>query len=189
MPDVIKIGKTNNYEERMRNLEKNGYCQVNGLKRFFAIKVFNYDVKEKLLQEIFADKRLGNTELFCIDPELVMSLLTEFGGKIIHLETKEQDNEKEIALLSKISEQSRLFTFEKKGLKKGDIITFTKDKNIVAKVVGNREVEYMGKNWKLSALTLQLFKERGEVNKSGAYQGAAYFEYNGKKLKDLPDIC
>ena len=53
---------------------------------------------------------------------------------------------------------------------------------------GEREVEYNGQVWKLSPLTYKIFEERGELNTSGAYQGAAYFEYNGKKLKDLPDI-
>jgi len=26
------------------------------------------------------------------------------------------------------------------------------------------------------------------LNKSGAYQGAAYWQYKGEKLKDLPDV-
>lgn len=36
---LVKIGKTNtaNYPERMRALEANGYYNVAGLKRFFAI--------------------------------------------------------------------------------------------------------------------------------------------------------
>ena len=67
------------------------------------------------------------------------------------------------------------------------IVTFIKDKNEKAKVVGEREVEYKGHIWKLSPLVRHLFENRSEVNKSGAYQGAAYFEYNGTKLKDLPD--
>ncbi len=35
---LIKIGQTGsqNYQERMRNLESNGYYNVSGLKRFFA---------------------------------------------------------------------------------------------------------------------------------------------------------
>lgn len=33
---LIKIGKTDNYERRMKELEKNGYRNVTGLKREFA---------------------------------------------------------------------------------------------------------------------------------------------------------
>ena len=52
---LIKIGKTqaNNFQERMRHLEANGYYNVAGLKKFFAIEVDNYEEKETLLQEIF----------------------------------------------------------------------------------------------------------------------------------------
>ncbi len=190
MPTIIKIGRTEEkqFKERMRKLETDGYNQMNGLKRYFAIKVSNYIGKERLLQDVFAQQRIGKTELFCLDAELVVSLLTEFGGKIIYPETQDNNNEKEIATLSKTITQNRLFSFYKKGIPEGAIVTFIKDKDITAKVVGDREVEYQGDTWKLSGLARKLFEDRGEVNKSGAYQGAAYFEYKGKKLKDLPDI-
>jgi len=45
---LIKIGQTgnNNYQERMRNLEANGYYNVVGLRRFFAIELEDYEDKE-----------------------------------------------------------------------------------------------------------------------------------------------
>jgi hypothetical protein len=61
-------------------------------------------------------------------------------------------------------------------------------KQIAAKVAGEREVEYDGQIWKLSPLTYKIFEQKGELNSSGAYQGAAYWQYKGKKLKDLPDL-
>ena len=38
---LIKIGQTdaNNYQERMRNLEANGYYNVSGLKRFLRLNL------------------------------------------------------------------------------------------------------------------------------------------------------
>ena len=59
---------------------------------------------------------------------------------------------------------------------------------IVAKIVGEREVEYGGQRWFLSPLVRKIFEDRNQVNDSGAYQGAAYFCFDGKKLKDLPDV-
>ena len=52
---LIKIGKTgsSNFESRMYNLERNGYANVTGLKRRFAIEVEDYDAKEELLDTIF----------------------------------------------------------------------------------------------------------------------------------------
>ena len=48
VPGLIKIGKTgtNSFEQRMYNLEHNGYCNVTALKRAFAIEDEGYDEKE-----------------------------------------------------------------------------------------------------------------------------------------------
>ena len=69
---LIKIGKTDNYERRMKELEKNGYRNVPGLKREFAIELDDYDEKETLLQTIFSKSKLGDTELFSIDIETLI---------------------------------------------------------------------------------------------------------------------
>lgn len=185
---LIKIGQTgiNNYQERMRNLEANGYYNVAGLKRFFAIELEDYEDKENLLKEIFNKHQVGNSELFALDYELVKQLLLSFDGKIIF--PKGTDKEKEFDEVSEVRKESRLFTFYKKGLKNGDIIVFKDDEEITAKIVGEREVEYGGQIWKLSPLAYKLYEQRGELNSSGAYAGADYFKYNGKILRALPDI-
>jgi len=185
---LIKIGQTGtkNYPERMRFLEANGYSNVSGLKRFFAMEIDEYIDKENLIHEIFSKHRVGDSELFALDYELVKQLLLSFDGDIIYPENI--DKEKEFDNVSEVRTQSGLFSFYKKGLKNGDEVIFIQDKNITAKVCGEREVEYQGQTWKLSPLTYKIFEEKDELNSSGAYQGANYFEYQGQKLKDLPDI-
>lgn len=86
VPGLIKIGKTgsDNFDSRMYNLERNGYSNVVGLKRHFAIEVDDYDAKEILLDDIFSKSRLENTELFALDVNLVVSLLSSFEGKQIY---------------------------------------------------------------------------------------------------------
>jgi len=185
---LIKIGQTGtkNYPERMRFLEANGYSNVSGLKRFFAMEIDEYVDKENLIHEIFSKHRVGDSELFALDYELVKQLLLSFDGDIIYPENI--DKEKEFDNVSEVRTQSSLFSFYKKGLKNGDEVIFIQDKNIKAEVCGEREVEYQGQTWKLSPLTYKIFEEKNELNPSGAYQGANYFEYNRTKLKDLPDI-
>ena len=184
---LLKIGQagSKNFQERMRFLEANGYYNVVGLKRFFAIELDDYVEKEKLIHDIFNKHRVGESELFALDQELLRQLLLSFEGKMIFPENINQ--EKEFEKVSKVRKQSELFSFYKKGLKNGDEIYFVKDKSIVAKVCGEREVEYSGQVWKLSPLVYKIFEERDELNSSGAYQGAAYFEFQGKKLKDILD--
>lgn len=87
---LIKIGKTGSgqYQERMRFLEANGYYNVVGLKRFFAIEVEDYDDKEALLHEIFSKHRVGTSELFALEYDLVKQLLLSFDGQVFIRRTK-----------------------------------------------------------------------------------------------------
>lgn len=86
VPGLIKIGKTgtNNFESRMYTLEHNGYYNVTGLKRRFAIEVDDYDEKEQLLDTIFSKSKVTGSELFAVDINLVVQLLSSFDGKVIY---------------------------------------------------------------------------------------------------------
>lgn len=105
---VIKIGKTdiNNFESRMYNLERNGYFNVNCLKREFAIEVDNYSDKEALLDRIFNKSQIGNSELFAIDIDLAKQLLSAFEGKVIY--PKENKNDIFIKATDAVKEKEEL---------------------------------------------------------------------------------
>ena len=89
VPGLIKIGKTglNNFDSRMSTLERNGYANITGLRRYFAIEVDDYDEKEIMLDEIFSKSRVVNTELFALDVDLVVQLLSSFDGVQVYPET------------------------------------------------------------------------------------------------------
>ena len=76
----------------MRTLEGNGYKNITGLKRQFAIEVDDYSEKETLLKSIFDIARIGQTEFFALNIDLVKQLLSSFEGTIIYPaeETKEE---------------------------------------------------------------------------------------------------
>lgn len=67
----------------------------------------------------------------------------------------------------------------------GEDINFIADPSIVAHIVGDKEVEFEGKKWKLSPLTKEIQTRRGTLSPSGSYQGAQYWEYDGMKLADI----
>lgn len=185
---LIKIGKTGakSYDERMRFLEKNGYGNVAGLRRFFAIEVEDYDDKEALIHEIFSKHQVGDSELFALDYELAQQLLLAFDGKIFY--PKNTNKEKEFDEVTDSRKKGKAFTFYNKGIANGSEITFLKDENIKAVVCGEKEVEFEGEVFKLSPLAREIYTRRGEANLSGAYQGAAHWKFNDKILKDLPDV-
>lgn len=84
VPGLIKIGKTktDQFKNRMYILEHNGYCNVTGLQRAFAIEVDDYDEKEQLLHTIFEKSRVDDTELFAVDVNVVIQLLSSFEGQM-----------------------------------------------------------------------------------------------------------
>ena len=89
---LIKIGKTKSdqFDNRMYTLEHNGYCNVTGLKRSFAIEVEDYDEKEELLHKIFDKSRVPNTELFALDLNLAILLMSSLEGTQIYPQTSVQ---------------------------------------------------------------------------------------------------
>ena len=94
VPGLIKIGKTRKdcYNDRMYNLERHGYNNVTGLKRRFAIEVEDYQEKENMLDTLFEKNSVGNSELFALDIDMVIQLLSSFEGKQLYPEneTKQQ---------------------------------------------------------------------------------------------------
>lgn len=118
VPGLIKIGKTgsDNFEQRMYNLEHDGYRNVTALKRAFAIEVEGYDEKEKLLHTIFEKSRLSDTELFAIDVNIVAQLLSSFDGNMIYPvdETKEAIFDEATDNTSGKVIPNGIYTFERK---------------------------------------------------------------------------
>lgn len=178
---LIKIGKTqtSQFENRMSTLEQNGYWNVNGLKRFFAVEVDDYDEKEKLLHTVFSKSQVANSELFALDKELAKNMLMSFDGKVIF----PYSNEKEKVVKNK--PKSNL-NFRSLGIPVGSNLVFTGDESIIVTTIDNENrVSYSGMIKSLSSMAKYLFEQLGKANKSGAYQGGAYFKYNNQKLIDI----
>lgn len=91
---LVKIGKTgiDNFEQRMSQLENNGYRRIAVLTREFAIEVEDYDAKETLLHELFSKSRVGSSELFSIDIDLVKQLMSSFEGRVIYPKDEKKDD-------------------------------------------------------------------------------------------------
>lgn len=96
VPGLIKIGKTatNHFDDRMYILERNGYNNVTGLQRRFAIEVEDYDEKERILDEIFAKARVPGSELFALDINLAIELLASFEGHQVYPKTSTESKNK-----------------------------------------------------------------------------------------------
>ena len=177
VPGLIKIGKTgsDNFDKRMQILENNGYSNVTGFKRVFAIEVDKYDEKEKMLHNIFEKSRVADTELFALDVNLVTELLSSFAGTIIFPKTETREEIFDTAtenIKSKLIPNGR-YKFEKK--KKSD-------NNKIVKATA----EVKNGNWKLlKGSVLGISEDAGVSQKAKSIREKLPLDNNGKLLEDV----
>ena len=119
---LIKIGRTTDFQSRMKHLEDNGYRNVAGLKRQFAIELDNHEEIEQLLDDLFDKSRVGNTELFSLDINKIIQLLSSLDGKQIYPtnETKQEvfENATEIIQSQMIPDGEYFLSRKIKGVEK-----------------------------------------------------------------------
>ena len=183
---LIKIGKTTrgSFESRMYNLEHNGYANVTGLKRKFAIEVEDCDEKETLLDTIFNKSQVPGTELFALDVNQVIQLLSAFDGEVVYpkSENKEalfEDATEKVQKQSEPGDKRTRFRFSEVGIPVGAELQYIHDSSIKVQVSDDTHIIYKGDIWSMSKLAQKLLKRSSPV------QGALHFSYKGKRLTDL----
>ncbi len=186
---LIKIGKSEpkQFKERMRHLERNGYYNVAGLKKYFAMELSDYSEKERLIQEIFNKHRVEDSELFALDKELVKQLLLAFDGRVIFPENLNKEEAFDETVKVREAEGKNKILRSELGIKNGDTLVFKDDSQITCKNINDSEVEYEGEIHSLSGLTHKIMKSRGLLNPSGKYQGNRYWEFGGRSITQIRD--
>jgi hypothetical protein len=184
MPETIKIGITDNLERRVKELDNTSVALP--FECYYAVEVNDASKIEKKMHEGLDDKRVRqNREFFNISPEMAKSILEiaeVMGGKNV---TPKKD------IVETTQDQQALETARKKkinyfgilGISKGTVLTFSKDKNITCEVSDNGKVIFRGKETSLSGSALIVTNEMGYD--WGQVQGAGYWCYQGKTLRDL----
>ena len=176
VPGLIKIGKTRsaNFEQRMYTLEHDGYRNVTGLKRTFAIEVDDYDEKEAMLHTIFEKSRVSDTELFALDINIVTQLLASFDGTVIFPKTETKEDIFDTATDNGKSKliPDGIYTFEKK--KKSDNRTV----KAKARITNGRWTLLQGS-------IIGVAEDKGGSQKAKALRASFPTDGNGKLLEDI----
>lgn len=181
VPGLIKIGKTgtNNFEQRMYNLEHDGYRNVTALKRAFAIEVEGYDEKELMLHTIFEKSRLADTELFAIDVNIVKQLLSSFEGTLVYPKT-ETKNE----VFGEASDNTGSYLIP------DGTYYFKRKKKSESKVITAKAVICNGHWTLLKGSILGLVEDVGGSQKAKETRETMPLDSNGKLLEDVElGIC
>lgn len=173
---LVKIGqtKTEQYNERMRFLESNGYRNVTGLKREYAIEVSEYKNKEKMLHEIFSKSRISDTELFALDKDIVLQLLSSFDGKVIF---PVNENKEEIFENATENRESKLIP--------NDTYYFEKQKKSDNRTVKVSAKVDNGKWTILKDSVIGIKEDKGVSQKAKMTRENMKFNEQGKLLEDF----
>ena len=175
VPGLIKIGKTRsaNFEQRMYDLEHTGYCNVTALKRTFAIEVDDYDEKEAMLHTIFEKSQVANTELFALDVNIALQLMSSLDGEVVF----PKESKDEIFITAVDNSNSRLIPNGKyvlKRLKRSDNKTVEAYANI------NNGIWTL-----LKDSVLGICEDVGVSNKAKEFRTVLPLDENGRLLNDV----
>lgn len=182
---LIKIGKTRSdqFENRMRLLEQNGYWNVTGLKRYFAMEVEQYDEKEKMLHIIFSKSQVANSELFALDKDLVRHLLESFDGLQVYppvapIVIVPEPSPKPQQKVMQPAHKAPPLTFAMLNIPVGTVLTYVFDQSITVTTLDMKNmVKYHGQAMPIS-------RAAQTIRNTQAEQGGYYFLWKGKRLTE-----
>lgn len=175
VPGLVKIGKTRSdcFENRMYELEHNGYRNVTALKKEFAIEVEDYDDKEKMLHIIFEKSQLSDTELFALDKNIAIQLLSSFDGRVVFPKNESKEEIFEVATDNGTSKRipDGRYTFKRKKKSDNKIVSAT--------------AEIKNGIWTLKrGSILGIVEDVGVSNKAKMARLNLQMDANGKLLED-----
>ena len=186
MPDTIKVGITDNLDRRVRELDNTSTPLP--FECYYAVEVENASAIEKKIHEGLDDKRVRqNREFFNATPEqakAILEIAEVMGGKnVTPKEDIVETPQDKQALENARKKRGRIDYFGILGIQKGTTLTFSKDENITCVVSDNGKIIFRDKETTLSGSALLITNEMGYD--WGQVQGAGYWCYQGKTLRDL----
>ena len=197
-PQYVKIGYADNVEKRLDQLNRSECIP-------FAFRVYaTYEVQSRLsdlkvhsiidklnpnlrsIDNFKGQKRVR--EFYAMPPEdayAILEAIAEINGQTDKLKkitmTAEEQAAEETAEEVEAEHKERLspFAFSKCNIFPGDEVEWYADVNMKFKVIDDKNVEYQGNSFSLSALATLLSGSKGNV------AGPRYFKYKGEWLNDI----
>ncbi len=183
IPDLVKVGRTNNLEERVRSLSAHSGVPV-PFEVYYACVVKDSVKVEKHIHEGFGDHRVSpKREFFRINPERVLVILKLVGEQEITPSRDFVEDADEQQSLNKERTRRSNFTFSSVSIPVGSTLHFVRDENITVEVVDDRNVEFEGKVTSLSQSSLTLLT-RDYGWKASTVAGPHFWVYENETLSE-----
>lgn len=182
-PNLVKLGYTDNIESRLKTLNSNsGLPDPYTCYAYYKVKKRLTDLQLHDLIDILnpALRHSQNREFYEMSADVAYSILESISKitgteeQLVNVQNQStQCIDSQASIYNKKAERT---TFKMLKIPIGSQLVFTKDSNVIVKTVDDiNNVEYMGKQYTLSALAKILLGWT-------AAQGAQFFAYNGEIL-------
>jgi hypothetical protein len=179
MPGIVKIGKTSNIEQRIKDLDHTAVplpfvC-------FYAARVSDGTLVEKKIHFIFGEQRVRkNREFFRADPSRVKAAIELAAIEDMTPGFDDALSDDDVKALDEFSERRAPFRFSLANVPIGATLTFERDENIKCSVINDKNIEFEGKATTLSGAASVLLTRMGW--RSPNVQGPLYWLYDGETL-------
>ncbi len=181
MPGLLKIGKTGDLTQRLKQLYSPGVPLP--FKCFYAARVGDADLVEKNLHIAFSPHRINeNREFFRLDPNYAAAALELAELEDVTPGTVTTETQQDVVALEKETQRAARFNFEMVKIPPGSILTFVQDNSITCQVAGKSKVIFEGDELSLSLAAIKALSKIGKNWKS--VQGASYWAFEGEALVD-----
>jgi hypothetical protein len=183
MPGLVKIGRTTDLENRLRDLSRNTGVPV-PFECFYACEVGNSVKVEKALHDAFGDHRINpKREFFRLNPDRAVAILELVALKDAALTVEIAETPVELEALHREQSRREQFRFSLADVPVGAVLTFSRDESITAKVIDDKRIEFEGEITSTSAAAARMLLERfgWTVTK---VQGPLYWVYEGETLAE-----
>jgi hypothetical protein len=177
--NYVKFGRTIDLEQRLKQLDNTSVPLP--FRCVFAIEVDDEIAVEKLVHQAFADVRVRSSrEFFEIDAQRVIAALKLTNGKDVTPKSDIAEDAESIAALERTVGKRKTYTFNDAEVVIGDMLTYSKDESITAKVVADKKIEFEGEVVSLSKAALILLHREGYTWKQA--NGWGYWMKDGETL-------
>ena len=186
MPDILKVGITDNLERRIKELDNTSTPLP--FECIYAVEVEDASKIEKLIHQGLDSTRIrDNREFFETTPEQAIAILKiaeVMGGKDVTPKNDIVETESDKQSLEKARKKRIKFNFQMIDIQPGTILQFKKDNSITCEVVDDTKVKFRNEVTSLSGSANTILLEMG-YDWGGAVQGPIWWMYNGKTLNEL----
>jgi len=183
IPDLVKIGKTTNLEERVKQLSSHSGVPV-PFEVYYSCEVSDPHKVEKHLHDGFGDHRVNpKREFFRINPERVVSILKLVEVRDVTPQNDIVDDEDERNSLNKERGRRTSFTFSSVDIPVGSTLHFVRDESITVTVVDDKNVEFEGEVTSLSQSSGKILSRDYGWN-STSITGPRYWVYENETLSE-----